>query len=133
MTALKNNKIFEAQVKCNNYESIEISFTAPEELQGFSVEATEDGYSVNVFGIPDEISRYEINTNSLINVLVKSVKLAVFTNHGAFTQKNGYIEAQLSVDDIPVTVTFTEDGYLQSIKAQAIDFSAEFEKSVDKI
>ncbi len=132
MKAQKNNKEFEAEIKCNNYESIEISFTAPEELKGFSIETTQDGYSVDVFGIPDEMSQYEINTDSLINILVKSIKLAVFTNHGAFTEKENSVEARLSVDNIPVIVAFSDDGYLLSTEAQNIDFSAVFEKSVDK-
>lgn len=132
MKAKKSNKEFEALIKCNNYESIEISFTAPDELKGFSIETAENGYSVDVFGIPDEMSQYEINTDSLINILVKSIKLAVFTNHGAFTKTEKGVEAMLSVDDIPVSAAFSSDGYLLSIKAEDIDFFAEFEKSVDK-
>lgn len=128
MKAEKNEKVFEADVICNNYESIEIAFTYPEELNGFSLVSTSEGYSVNVFGIPDEISDYEINTDSLLNILIETIKLSVFTNHGLFVENGENIEASLTVDNIPVSVTFSQDGYLSGLNAESIGFYAQFQK-----
>lgn len=132
MTATKNEREFGADIKCVDYDNISLFFTAPEELNGFSVTSSEKGYSVNVFGIPDEISDYEINPESLLNILFDTVRTAVFTQHGSFIINEASVTAELSVDGIPVSVSFSNDGYIREISAEAIDFYAQFEKSVDK-
>lgn len=132
MTAKKNNREFEADIRCTDYDSISLFFTHPEELNGFSVTSSEKGFSVNVFGIPDEISDYEINPESLLNVLFETIRTAVFSQHGAFIINEDSAEATLSVDGIPVKVSFSKDGYIREISAESIDFYAQFEKSVDK-
>ncbi len=132
MTAQKNGKEFGADVIMSDYENIEIAFTHPEELKGFSVVTTADGFSVNVFGIPDEISDYEINSESLLNILIKAVRLSVFASPDTFTDNGDTVTAAVTADSIPVSVTFSEDGYLKEINAQSANFYAQFEKSVDK-
>lgn len=129
MTAQKNEKQFEADIICRTYEDIEIAFTYPKELSGFSVKTTSEGYSINVFGVPDEISEAEIKDNSLLNILIGTIKTAVFTNHGSFTESNGFFNAQLTVDSTPVDVTFSDNGFLYKMSAPAIGFSADFEYS----
>lgn len=127
MKAEKDGKNFEADVTCLNSEDITIAFTFPKELSGFSVKTEGDGYKVNVFGLTDEVAENEINNASLLNVLIKTIKTAVYTNHGLFTEgENGY-SANLTVDGIPVLVSFSEDGYLQMLSAEALNFSAQFE------
>lgn len=132
MTAKKNNREFGADIKCTDYNSISLSFTSPEELNGFSVTSSENGFSVNVFGIPDEISDYEINPESLLNVLINTIRTAVFSQHGAFIINDDSAVTELSVDGVPVRVSFSSDGYIREIFAESIDFYAQFEKSVDK-
>lgn len=132
MTAKKNDREFGADIRCADYDNISLFFTCPEELSGFSVTSSEKGFSVNVFGIPDEISDYEINPESLLNVLFETIRTAVFSQHGAFIINETSAEAELSVDGIPVKVSFSKDGYIREISAKSIDFYAQFEKSVDK-
>ena len=126
MTATKSAQSFEADIICLNSEDITISFTYPQELSGFSVKTTENGYTVNVFGIPDEISDSQLNDNSLLNVLISTLRLSVFSNHGLFTKTEDYYEANLTVDSIPVFVKFDKDGYISQIKAETLDFYGEF-------
>ena len=126
MTATKGNQSFEADITCLNSENITLSFTYPEELSGFTVKTTEDGYTVNIFGIPDEISDSELNDNSLLNVLFGTLRLSVFSNHGLFTKTDDFYEANLTVDRIPVYVKFGKDGYISELKADTLDFYGEF-------
>ncbi|MBR3767153.1 MAG: hypothetical protein IKL10_02815 [Clostridia bacterium] len=129
MTAEKDGKSFEADIICNSYEDIEIKFTTPKELSGFSIVTSEDGYKVNVFGVPDDISEDEVNDASLLNILIEALKISVFTNHGLFTEKEESFDANLTVDGIPVFVSFTEDGHIRRMEASMIGFSADFEIS----
>ena len=126
MTATKGNQTFEADITCLNSEDITLSFTYPEELSGFTVKTNEEGYTVNIFGIPDEISDSQLNDNSLLNVLIGTLRLSVFTNHGLFTKKDDFYEANLSIDQIPVYVSFDKNGYIRQIKADTLDFYGEF-------
>lgn len=129
MKAIKNSQEFEADISCLNENAITISFTVPKELSGFKVTTAENGYTVNIFGIIDEVTGQEINSNSLLNVLVEAIRVSVFTNHGLFTEKDDYYEANLSIDSVPVYVTFGKDGYIRSVSAQTLNFSAQFEIS----
>lgn len=127
MKAEKDEKLFEADITCLNSEDIKISFTYPKELSGFSVCTEGDGYKVNVFGITDEVAGKEINNASLLGVLTKTLKTSVFTNHGLFTEaENGY-SANLTIDGIPVSVSFSEEGFLQKLTSETLNFSAQFE------
>ncbi len=127
MKAVKSDKEFEADITCLNIEDITIAFTYPKELSGFSVKTNEDGYSVNIFGVQDEFSGSEINNASLLNVLIKTVQLSVFSNHGLFSEKDETYEANITVDGIPVFVSFTKDGYLREMRVDTLNFSAQFE------
>ncbi len=129
MKAQKDSKNFEADIICINSEDITIAFTFPKELSGFSVKTEGDGYKVNVFGLTDEMAGKEINNASLLNILTKTLKTAVFTNHGLFNELDGIYTANLTIDGIPVSVFFSEDGFLQKITAETLDFSAQFEIS----
>ncbi len=129
MTATKGEKSFEADIICRTYEDIEIAFTKPKELSGFSVKTTENGYNINVFGVPDEIPDTQIEDTSLLNILTRTIKTAIFTNHGCFTEKEDCFEAELIIDGTSVTVSFTKDGYLRDMNAPEIGFSAIFEYS----
>lgn len=129
MTATKDKKAFEADIICLNSEDITLDFTSPQELSGFSLKTSGNGYKVNVFGIEDEITAKEINSASLINVLIKAIKLSAFTNHGLFIKEEGFYSAYLTVDGIPVTVFFSEEGFLQKITSDSLNFSAQFEIS----
>ena len=127
MKAEKSGKSFEADISCPGGEEITIFFTYPKELSGFSVTTAPDGYNVNVFGVTDEVSEGEINNASLLNVLVKALKTSVYTNHGLFTENEEGYSANLTVDGIPVCVSFSEDGFLQKLTAETLNFSAQFE------
>lgn len=127
MTADKNGKTFEADIICSSYEDIKIAFTYPKELSGFSVETSGDSYSINAFGVPDELKSDEIKDSSLLNVLVKSIKLAVFTNHGTFTEGENGIEAAVTADSVNVKLIFDEEGYITALEAPDIGFSAVFQ------
>ncbi len=127
MKAEKDGKNFEADIICTGNEEITISFTYPKELSGFSVSTVADGYNVNVFGVTDELSDGEINNASLLNVLTKALRTSVFTNHGLFTEEQDCYRANLTIDGIPVLVSFTKDGFLQKLTAETLNFSAQFE------
>ena len=128
MKAEKSDKCFEADITCLNSEDIKLAFTFPKELSGFSVQTGGDGYKVNVFGLQDEVTGEEINNASLLNVLIKTIQLSVFTNHGLFTETENGCTANITVDGIPVTVSFTKDGFLQEMICETLNFSAQFEK-----
>ncbi len=127
MTADKEGKTFEADIICSSYEDIKIAFTYPEELSGFSVETSGDSYNINAFGVPDKLKTDEIKDSSLLNVLVKSIKLAVFTNHGTFTEGENGIEASVTADSVNVKLVFDEEGYIAALDAPDIGFSAVFQ------
>ena len=127
MKAEKDGKNFEADITCLNSEDITIAFTFPKELSGFSVKSEGNGYKVNVFGLTDEVAENEINNASLLNVLTGTIKTAVYTNHGLFTEDESGYSANITVDGIPVLVSFSEDGFLQKLSAEALNFSAQFE------
>lgn len=129
MVAEKDGKSFEAGLTCLNSEEITLSFTYPQELSGFSVYTEGDGYKMNVFGLSDEVAAKEINNASLLNVLIKTIRTSVFTNHGLFTEDEDCYSANLTIDGIPVTICFSEDGFLQKLSAEALNFSAQFEIS----
>ncbi len=127
MKAEKDGKSFEADVICLNSEDITLSFTYPKELSGFSVCTEGDGYKVNVFGLTDEVADGEINNASLLNILTKTLKTSVFTNHGLFTEEENGYSANLTIDGVPVFVSFSHDGFLQQLSSETLNFSAQFE------
>lgn len=129
MKAEKDGKSFEADLICAGSEDITLAFTYPEELSGFSVKALGDSYRVNVFGLTDEISDPELNNASLLNILIKAVRASVFTNHGLFTKAEEGFTANLTIDSIPVFVSFGNDGFLQKMTCETLNFSAQFEIS----
>lgn len=129
MTAEKNNNTFEADIICLNSEDITIAFTSPKELSGFSLKAGNGAYKAEIFGMEDELSAKEINNTSVINVLIKTIRTAAFTNHGQFIKKDGFYTAGLTIDGIPVTADFSGKGFLQKITAETLNFSAQFEIS----
>ncbi len=126
MSAQKGDKSFGADIVCNGYNDIKIMFTYPEELSGFTITAREDGFSVNAFGIIDEIAEEELNKASLLHVLVDTIRTTVFTNHGKFESSSECQKADLIIGNTPVSVTFSEDGYLTGMDAPTMDFSAVF-------
>lgn len=129
MKATKDSQEFEADITCLGENEITLSFTYPKELSGFKVSTDENGYSVNIFGITDKVTESEINNNSLLNVLTEALRLSVFSNHGLFTENDDSYEANLTVDGIPVSVSFGNDGYIRSLSASTLNFSALFEIS----
>lgn len=129
MSAEKDGKTFGADIICNGYNDIKLSFTYPEELSGFTITAGEDGFQVNAFGIIDEISEEELNKASLLHVLTDTVRTTVFTNHGKFKSSNHGRTADLIIGNTPVSVTFSDEGYLTAMEAPTLDFSAVFEYS----
>ncbi|MBQ6899103.1 MAG: hypothetical protein IJN70_08995 [Clostridia bacterium] len=127
MKGEKDGKTFEADVICSSYEDIEIAFTYPGELSGFSVKTEGDGYSINAFGVPDERKSDEIKDTSLLNVIVRSIRLAVFTNHKSFTKTENGFEADVIAETVKVKLGFSEDGYITYLSAPEAGFSAEFQ------
>lgn len=127
MKAEKDGKQFEADLACTGSEDITLSFTYPEELSGFSVKAEGEAYKINVFGLAEEITEGELNNASLLSVLIKTVRTSVFANHGLFTEEEAGYTANLTIDSVPVAVSFSEDGFLQKITCETINFSAQFE------
>ena len=121
MTATVNEKEFQATLSCRSYEELELAFTAPEQLAGFSARTEGDGYAMDVLGVPDRISAGKLYADSPFRLLFDTVKTAAFTNHGAFIRdkENGVYTAELTVNGVSVTVTFDEDGYLTEIAADA--------------
>ncbi len=126
MEATKGEKKFEADIICKSYADIKIAFTYPEELSGFSITADENGYNVNAFGVPDILENDEINDDSLLNVLISGIRAVLFSNHDSFSEQETGYTATLSVDGIPVSFNFSEDGYITLIDAPTINFSAMF-------
>ena len=126
MSAQKDGKNFEADIICDGYNDIKIMFTSPEELSGFTVTAGENGFNVNAFGIIDEISSAELNKASLLYILTETLRTAVFTNHGKFKESADGYSAELMISNTPVSVTFSEDGYITQMTAPTMDFSAVF-------
>lgn len=129
MKAKKDTTSFEADVICRNYNDISIKFTSPEDVAGFAVNTGEDGYLINISGATDTLGKDELSDASLLNILTDAINVSVFSNHGSFTEIENGIETALLIDSIPVTVLFSEDGYITKIDAELIGFSAEFEKS----
>lgn len=126
MSATINEKAFEADITCETYENIKITFTSPEQLTDFSVTLNSDTYTVDVLGVPDTLSKDEISSASPLNVLISALKTAVFTNHSGYDKtENGY-EANIEADGIPVRVFFSSDGYITALWADSIGFSALF-------
>ena len=58
---------------------------------------------------------------------LKTLKTSVFTNHGLFTKQENIYTANLTIDGIPVYVSFSEDGFLQKMICETLNFSAQFE------
>lgn len=129
MKAKKDKRVFEADVICRNYNDITIEFTYPESIAGFCVSTSEDGYSLNITGVTDTLSREELNEAALLNILTDAINVSVFANHGSFSETENGFTAEILIDSIPVTVSFTKDGYIEKINAANTGFSAEFEKS----
>lgn len=129
MKANKDGTVFEADITCRNYNDMAIDFTYPEELTGFSVNTGEDGLSVNISGIKDILQKDELSNASLLNILTDAINISVYSNHGTFQETENGIEATFQIDNIPVTVLFSEDGYITKIDAPLTGFSAEFQKS----
>lgn len=129
MQAQKDKKQFEADIKCLSAEEIILSFTFPKELSGFTVTTVKDGYLVNVFGVTDEVSAEDIKESALINILTQAIKISVYKNHGLFVTDEKNTRAEITVDGIPVSVTFTNDGIISEIRAETIGFFALFQKS----
>lgn len=121
MTAAVGRKEYQAALTCRSYEEIELAFTAPEQLAGFSARTQGDGYAMDVLGVPDFVTAEELYADSPFRLLFDTVKTAVFTNHGAFVRdkENGVYTADLTVNGVPVSVTFDADGYLTKITADA--------------
>lgn len=129
MTAQKGDKTFGADITCNGYNDIKISFTYPEELSGFTITADEDSFSVNAFGIIDEITEAELNKSSLLHVLTETVRTTVFTASEKFEADGDSLKADLTIGNTPVSVTFSREGYLTGMEAPTMDFSAVFKFS----
>ncbi len=126
MNATVNGKEFQATLSCRSYEEIELAFTAPEQLAGFTARTEGDGYAMDVLGVPAALPAEELYADSPFRLLFDTVKTAVFTNHGAFVRdkENGGYTADLTVNGVPVTVTFDGNGYLTQIAAAS--FTAGF-------
>ena len=125
MTAAVNEQEYQATLTCRSYEEIGLSFTAPEQLAGFSARTEGGGYAMDVLGVPDTVRAEELYADSPFRLLFDTVRTAVFTNHGAFVRDKatGAYTAELTVNGAPVTVTFDGDGYLTEIAAgDTIDF-----------
>lgn len=126
MSATINEKAFEADIVCETYDSIKITFTYPEQLTDFSVTLNSDTYTVDALGIPDTLSKDEIRSASPLNVLISALKTAVFTNHSGYDKTEDGYEANIEADGIPVCVLFSSDGYITALRADSIGFSALF-------
>ena len=128
MTATVNGKEFQAALRCRSYEEIELAFTAPQQLAGFTARTEGDGYAMDVLGVPAALPAQELYADSPFRLLFDTVKIAVFTNHGAFVRdkEKGLYTADLTVNGAPVSVTFDGDGYLTEIAAAS--FTAVFSR-----
>ena len=121
MTATVNGKEFRATLTCRSYEEIALSFTAPEQLAGFSARTEGDGYVIDALGVPDAFRADTLPAGSPFRLLFDTVKTAVFTNHGAFVRDKAHeaFTAALTVNGVPVAVTFDADGFLTGVTADA--------------
>ena len=126
MSGDKGGKLFETDIVCSSPNKIKISFTYPEELSGFTVESAEGGYDINIFGIIDSITKEELQNDSLLNILFSTLKKTVYGNEVNFSADENGFSATAVIDSIPVSVSFSEDGIIQSMSVPSIDFSAEF-------
>lgn len=121
MTAKINGKTFAGALTCDSYESLSLTFTDPPELTRFSVRTEEDGFVMDVGGSEDAVAAGQMNASAPLRLLFDAVKTAVFTNHGAFVRDRdgGVFTAGLTVNGVPVTVTFDEDGFLTDVTTDA--------------
>lgn len=121
ISATINEKEFQATLSCRSYEEIELAFTAPEQMAGFTARTQGDGYAMDVLGVPADVAAGELYADSPFRLLFDTVKTAVFTNHGAFirNKETGVYTADLTVNGVPVSVTFDGDGYLTEIGTSA--------------
>lgn len=127
MTAEKGEKSFGADIICRSHDDIEIAFTSPVELSGFSVRDDGEKYSVNIFGVSDELRMSEMKDSALLNILFSTIKTAVFSNHGLFVPEEGDgYKATFNTDGTIVSVTFSSDGYIRSLTADSLGFYAQF-------
>ena len=126
LTATVNGRRFAGVMTCDSYESLSLALSAPEELAGFTVRTEGGGYRIGLNGLADDLPRDDLKPDAPLRLLFDAVRAAVFTNHGAFTRDKeaGCYSAALTVNGLPVTAAFTEDGLLRSLTAGAV--TAEF-------
>ncbi len=129
MTATKDEKIFTAEISCTSPNDIKITFISPETVEGFEIKTADEGYEVNISGISEISDKNSINDASVLNILFSTIKTSVFTNHGSFTKTDNGYTAVLSIDMIPVKVSFSEEGYITEMLCEALNFSAVFDFS----
>ena len=125
MTAVINEKEYQAALTCRSYEEIALSFTAPEQLAGVSARTEGNGYGIDVLGVTDTLRAEELYADSPFRLLFDTVRTAVYTNHGAFVRDkaNGVYTADLTVNGVPVSVVFDADGRLLTLTAPGLTAS----------
>ena len=122
MEATVNGKPFAGELSCGSYESLSLTVTEPEETAGFSVSTQDGGYRIRMNGLTDDLPQGFLKPGAPLRLLFDAVRAAVFTNHGAFVREKetGGYTADLTVNGVPVSVSFTEDGLLRTITADAL-------------
>lgn len=133
-SAQRNGKTFKGNLNCTAADDIRIEFTDPGALRGFSVRTEKDGFSVNAFGIKDVLPPDILTSDAPLVLLTRAVSEAVFGQENTFepNKKTGGFSVSFTSGGIPVRADFGEDGFLLSLNAPSVGFSAEFTKDVDK-
>ena len=129
MTAIKDDKSFTADIIVRDYNDIKITFLSPASVEGFSISTCESGYEVNISDVKETLDKDTLKESSLLNILFNTIKTAVFSNHESITAEDDGYSAVLSIDMIPVSVFFSDEGYLTKIICEALNFSAELKFS----
>ena len=127
-SASRADSVFEGELSCYDRNDIRIAFTAPAPLEGFSVKTDGERYLVDAYGVPDCFRFEEAGTDSLLNVLISSLRAAVYTNGGTFVRdrETGGFHAEITVENVTVTVCFGENGIPVSLEAPGIGLSVRF-------
>lgn len=133
MTSKKDDICFGADISYYPDGSVIMNFTQPDDLKGLTINAEEKGFNIDAYGIKDTLTYDELTNDAFLNILVKSIQTAVFSDSSDFENNENKDTRTLSLDisGIPATVIFDEEGIIKEIKADTVGFDAFFSLKTD--
>lgn len=133
MTSEKDDICFGADISYYPDGTVIMNFTEPADLKGLTINADHTGFNIDAYGIKDTLTYDELTNAAFLNILVKSIQNAVFSDNSDF-EKSGNKDMRtlnLDISGIPVTTIFYEEGFIKEIKADAVGFDAFFSLKAD--